>query len=615
MHYFKNIALKHFPIIFFILFALLFVKGLKPGNERMFMVHDSTQPIRIEQFIVNLENLKIPPRIAPEMSFRMGWPLFTMYAPLAYWVASFVYYATRLPIVDVLRLTYLLGLLCAYVGSYFFLRRHFSLSASLLGAAIYATSTYLSVNIFIRGAMAELWFIAVLPLALLGINMAGSATALRYERLLGTIFIAILLLSHNSLAPLSLPLLIIYGLMQPKKSISFISIIIGLLLTSTFWIPLVFENKFTHAFDIATKIKPEGHLLCAWQLWNSAWGYGASTDGCIGDGMSFNVGKPQLAIYICSVVFALLFFIKNRSKVRNHILPIFFLLYSAITLFMTLNESEFIWKLFSSQLALIQFPWRFIGLSLIGIAFIISWAANRIENSTKERVVVEMIIKLAFVTLSVVVLLYQSRMFINDQNTTDVDSYEGMFYSSGAKYAGMSYGYIELLPASVENSEYQKYSSYKYPRIYPSFFADENTPPVTTDNKNVKVLKNDPFYREIAFDGSGLDAYANIHAYPNWHIDVNGDIMSSWDYYVAKLTDSMGRPIIKTTQGKSYNIKIIYKQTLIEVISNTLSISTFVLYLLYSMIEHEKSRAMPRFLKNMRIFQRYLLDKDRINKY
>jgi hypothetical protein len=97
-----------------IIFGLFFGKQLLP-SDKMFTFHDVSQPARIQEFAFDLTHKQIPPRIAPHMSFGMGYPVFTFYAPFSYWVGSGLHLA-GFDIADSIKLSFFLGLFCAIIA-------------------------------------------------------------------------------------------------------------------------------------------------------------------------------------------------------------------------------------------------------------------------------------------------------------------------------------------------------------------------------------------------------------------------------------------------------------------------------------------------------------------
>src|SRR5206468_3841834 len=110
----------------------------------------------------NLTHGQIPPRISPHMSFKMGYPVFTFYAPFAYWVSSALN-LSGFDVADSLKLSFLIAIILGALGMYYFLRSFFGMVASIFGAALYACSPYVAVEIFVRGNLGEVWFLGLLP--------------------------------------------------------------------------------------------------------------------------------------------------------------------------------------------------------------------------------------------------------------------------------------------------------------------------------------------------------------------------------------------------------------------------------------------------------------------
>ncbi|PJC31866.1 hypothetical protein CO049_03740, partial [Candidatus Roizmanbacteria bacterium CG_4_9_14_0_2_um_filter_36_12] len=157
--------MRRFLLILTFIFIIFFLgRSLNPFNNKMFTFHDETQAARINQFVLNLNNLKIPPRIAPDFSFKLGFPVFNYYAPFPYWLTS-SFHLVGISIINSLKISFLLAIILSFISMYLFTSQFFGFFPSLLSGALYVSSPWLAVEIFIRGNLAETWFIALLPLA------------------------------------------------------------------------------------------------------------------------------------------------------------------------------------------------------------------------------------------------------------------------------------------------------------------------------------------------------------------------------------------------------------------------------------------------------------------
>lgn len=583
-------------LVCFVLLSILAIlvvqygRGLRVGDSRMFVTHDTSQPIRVQQFSLSLLQGKFPPRIAPEVSFRMGWPLFNVYAPTAYWITSLTHLVGNITIVDSLRISYFLAIVVAFFGTYFFLRRYFPWAPSLWGAALYMSSTYFSIDIFVRGALAEVWFIALLPMCFWIVHTLGN-TIQRSEILefICVLLIAVFVSTHNTLSFLSLPILFGFTFLQRHKIRVFGVLIAGLLLASAFWIPLILENRYTHAYTLSLLTNYKDHFLCLWQLWESPWGYGNSFAGCE-DGMAFKVGKPQIIVLGVGIFLSVLRYVFIRVK-RYRPTQAFELLFfssiSLLALFLTTYQSEFVWGLFPQITNLIQFPWRLISFSLIGIAYIGAWIAT---------LLLKLLPRLSIVTMGAIfmstifLLFFQSKTFINDQNTMSTLQYTEQYLSSYAKNMNMSYAYFELLPSSVDFDTYQTYNPFRQPRLIPSFVNQGIYEPIDGGEsvEDIHIITNDPFYRKVRFVPLRDEIFVNIHAYPNWLVGVNGKIRSSMDYFYNGQTDKLGRPRVKVIPGAPNEVTIEYSQTTVEKIANAVTVIVFIVSFCFMLFRIQK---------------------------
>lgn len=381
--------IKTIILVFLIFFMMIFFgRNLNPFSKGMFIFHDETQPARIEQFALDLKRLKIPPRVAYDFNYKKGYPVFNFYSPFAYWVTSLIN-IIGLDIIASIKLSFLLVLLTAFFGTFIFLRLFFDFYPSLFGGILYITSLYFPLDIFVRGNLAEIWFLALFPLGFYFI-VKNSKKLSKSNFIFGTLILSFLFTSHNIYSLISIPILIIFSFFLKNKRRSLMMIGFSLLLTAYFWLPALTEMKYTIAKEMAAKTNFHDHFLCWWQLWQSSWGFGGSTAGCTKDGLSFMIGKIQIIFFILGIVL----FISNKLIKKNklNLITLFFIIYSLLFLFLTTYQSQFIWNIFAPLMSVIQFPWRFIGLSLVGIIFLSSYFFQKLKIPLKNYFIILVII-------------------------------------------------------------------------------------------------------------------------------------------------------------------------------------------------------------------------------
>jgi len=225
--------------IFTILLIFFLGKILLPFSNYMFDFHDESQPTRVYEFVQNIKNMHIPPRLAPDYSFKLGLPVFNFYAPFSYWITSIIN-LIGFDIADSLKLSFLLAFVIAFSGFFKFLRLFFTLSASLVGAALYVSSPWIAVETFIRGDLGEVWFIALFPwaLTLLYKNSVSNSRVVFISTALITSFV---LTSHNILSLIGSILLFIFILFFKNRFKNLAAFFLAFLISAYFLIPAFFE--------------------------------------------------------------------------------------------------------------------------------------------------------------------------------------------------------------------------------------------------------------------------------------------------------------------------------------------------------------------------------------
>lgn len=374
-------------IIFLIsIFLIIFILGkdLNPFSSYFFTFHDETQPARIDQFVKELKNLHLPPRVASDMNFGIGYPIFNFYAPTAYWITGLIH-LLGLDIINSLKISFLLALLTSFFCMFYLLKNFFGFYPSLLGAFFYITSLYFPLNIFVRGNLSEIWFLSLFPLSLfLVFKTTKNKKNDKKIFLTKSLILSLLITSHNIFSIFGLFLIIVLIFLTKRNFwINLISLFFSILISSYFWLPLIFELKYTWAKEVAEMTNYKNHFLCPIQLWQSPWGYGGSTSGCKEDGMSFKIGKLQLIFFVLGTILFIRNILNINNKKENRI-SFFFLISSWLFLFLTTYQSFFIWRIFEPFLKITQFPWRFIGFSLLGIAYFSAYFFDNLKFPLKN---------------------------------------------------------------------------------------------------------------------------------------------------------------------------------------------------------------------------------------
>ena len=532
--------------IFTILLIFFLGKILLPFSNYMFDFHDESQPTRVYEFVQNIKNMHIPPRLAPDYSFKLGLPVFNFYAPFSYWITSIIN-LIGFDIADSLKLSFLLAFVIAFSGFFKFLRLFFTLSASLVGAALYVSSPWIAVETFIRGDLGEVWFIALFPWVL-ALVYKNSKSNSKVTFIATTLIMSFVLTTHNILSLIGSILLFIFILFFKNRFKNLAAFFLAFLISAYFLIPAFFELGLVRAQEIASGINFNDHFVCWKQLWSSPWDYGFSLPGC-NDGLSFMLGKMQIIFGAAGLLaFIGSYFYKKITKLK---IGLYIFIITIVSIFFTTYTSAPVWRILKPSL--LQFPWRLLAFGLFGLSFFAGYCFSLLKENKLN--------KILLILLTLFILFFNSKFFTKFQFTKNV------FYQRVLApvylYQRVAYKVSEYLPKTVNYSEWLKLEvkAAKGPNIDKTI--GDNFVIYPLDKKPFKVLSNQEFYKEVQTKSQKF--LINVHYFPFWKILINNQ-----KYNVVK-TDSLGRPIIEANSN-NLNIKIFYAQTRIELIGNIITI-------------------------------------------
>lgn len=395
-------------VIFLSFFAIqaLFAQGFFP-------MHDDTQVARVFEMKKSLSDGMFPVRWVEDLGYGYGYPLFNFYAPLAYYVGGFFNVVGFDALVST-KLMMGIGIVLAAITMYLLGKELFGNIGGMMCALFYEFASYHAVEIFVRGDVAEFFAYAFIPLIFYGI--------LKAYRTQNTIFIAVgvvgygsVILSHNltamMISPFVITFVVLLVVLSKKKIASaillFPIVIFGILTTTFYWLPALSEIKYTNVLSqVGGGADFRDHYVCVGQLWDSPWGFGGSTKGCV-DGMSFKIGKVMFLLSIASI-FSLFYSFKKDKKM--FLILLFFFLGLLFSLFLTLEVSKTLWEAVS-PMAFFQYPWRF----LIMISFFASllsgsvfWLLENLLRNKKHKIVV---LYASSLVVLIVFLMLQLKLF------------------------------------------------------------------------------------------------------------------------------------------------------------------------------------------------------------
>lgn len=343
-------------------FLILILIGLVPlldlFNLGLPVTHDGQDHVvRIANFYQNLKEGNIIPRWGGNLNWGYGHPVLMFLYPLPSYLSSLVHVA-GISLVDsikiVLGTTFVLSGITMYIWTRNFLPQY----AAFFSAILYMFAPYRFVDLYVRGALGEhvafvfppliFYFILKLSKKYSGLYVIG-----------GSLSFAGLLLSHNAISIMFMPIIALYcfylvgnSSFNKRLIINMVyTLLLGFGLSSFFLLPAFFEGKYTLR-DIVTSQDYRTRFVEIKDLVFSKWSYGISGQ------FSAQVGIVHWFVTILSVPLALSFY---QKKSNLWIFTCGLLLILLAALFLMHGSSVLIWDKIST-LQKFQFPWRFLSV-------------------------------------------------------------------------------------------------------------------------------------------------------------------------------------------------------------------------------------------------------------
>src|SRR3990167_5679132 len=257
-------------------------------------MHDDVQIARVQQMFVALKSGQFPVRLVPDLGYGYGYPIFNFYNPLPYYSGS-AFMFMGFDALAATKLMFIFPVILSGISMFIFSKLFLSDFASGIAGLLYVYAPYHAVQIYVRGAVAEYWAYAILPLVFWSIW--------KKKTIFGSLLLTVLILSHNLTAFMSiifiglLMLIQLIELFRRKLGVkSFVIchlsfVILALGASAFFWLPSILESSKTGVDQMVFEKfdPPSKHVAYPLQLWSGVWGYGGSSPE-IDDGLSFQVG-------------------------------------------------------------------------------------------------------------------------------------------------------------------------------------------------------------------------------------------------------------------------------------------------------------------------------------
>jgi hypothetical protein len=317
------------------------------------------------------------PRWLSAATYGQGSPFPNFYSPLVYLSAGWLHAAGLGPDAALL-VVVLAALVAGAVGVLLWVRRWAGEPAGALAAILYLLAPYHLVDLYVRGALAELGALAVLPWLFLSLDVLLEDSDGRRGVLWVASSSAALVATHNLSALMAIPLAAAYvalraglggwgrrlaGRLPPALAL-------GAGLSAFYWLPALVESRSLRQLSVVRggPYDPSLHFVEPAQWLATGWGFGVSVPGPA-DTMSFQLGVGTILAFAAALVAAVL---PPRPHARA------FAVLAAVAAAALLLTTAAAAPAFDALplLSFVQFPWRFLGPASLFLAAAGSVAAT-----------------------------------------------------------------------------------------------------------------------------------------------------------------------------------------------------------------------------------------------
>jgi hypothetical protein len=508
---------KHHWLTLFVSLFIVWLFSRSLLRPDFFLIHDYTHPVRLAEMFRSLSAGQLPPTWSQNLGFGYGMPLFLFYGPLPYLVGCLFMLFGASPLQSTQWL-FVLSSAVAFFGA-FTLARRWGKAAAFTAGTLLVSAPYRAVDIFVRGALNEVVAIGILPWILhfsLKIREEDS-----WKPVVGlAIAVAALVLTHNLTALFSLPLIgiflaIVYvgaGSTWKQWLRLLAGGLWGIALSLFYALPSFVEKNATSIDSILSGyFDYHLHFLYIRQLFFTRWGYGGSEYGP-NDGISFHLGWTAIILAVLAVLFTIAKVLRHRQSFLEDFLswtklwkrhaPLRFWavlggsLVLALSLFLTLNHSAFIWESVP-LLNFVQFPWRILGVSIVFLSLLGGITMSHVRPAPVRY----------FATFIVLIFLFAQARFYKPQEFLPAN--DGHFSTDPAEIRG---NVSSVLPDYIPKDFNQG--------LQPLDPLERIT---FSSNDPIRWEMNDP-HQLLAFSDRPLPTTVrwNIAHFPGWKYFVNG---------------------------------------------------------------------------------------------
>lgn len=489
--------------------------------------------IRFTAFHQTLRAGNIPVRFTDRLNNNYGYPVLNFLYPLPFYLSE-IPKILGFNFVESIKVIFVTSTVFSALAMFWALSRKYTIEASLAGGILYLFIPYRFVDIYVRGSIGESLSFAIIPLILGSLFCIAKSKKIYYPLL--SFFTALLIMSHNVIAVLFLPIFLVLAYLLIKKDFWQIltSFSLGILSSAFFWLPALYDLQYVRLSQISVSNIGD-HLIPFSRLFIPSWGYGPTP---VGKGAF----SPQVGLVALTAILATLF-LRLRSKDKNIIVD-FLIFISFVSIFLMSRLSSSFWNLVPF-VSVIQFPWRLLSVIVFTASYLIAFV---IDANKQKWLLVSLVILASIISTS----LYIKPVSFIDRP----DSY----YATNEDSTTVRDEYLPLwVKEKAANRADQKI-----------IINNENASIL-----NVKIKPN--YYKFTVTSQDNIDVKVNTIYFPGWQVMTNGQKINI-DYQ-----NQSGLITFKLPKGNN-DVIIQYTRTPVHLLSEVISVLALSLSLVYFLI-------------------------------
>lgn len=301
----------------------------------------------------------VDPRWLPDLAYGLGYPIFEFYPPLSEYVAETIHLlGASFP--DSVKYVLIIAIFAAAVGAYklgadLAGERGVARTAGVVTAAAYVFFPYLVLDIYTRGALAEVAASALVPWTFWAVHHLVTETRIGSVVLVG-LLLAALVLVHSLTVAILAPVLVLYVLVELAqlqsnvvRALSYVTIavVIGIAVSAFYWLPFIAglpETKMGNGIPAVIQMFSGGFF---------------SISSLVQPSLTYQYADPRFTLGLVPVALgigACVLVVANR-QFRRYRYMLFFGVCGLIAAIAMSEPARSVWLAIPWS-TLVQFPWR-----------------------------------------------------------------------------------------------------------------------------------------------------------------------------------------------------------------------------------------------------------------